>query len=136
MFYQKFIRDTYNEAVRLHPSINSELKLALKSNERVPTFVDALAKEVEHVQDVMLASGKEKIKDETIKHLVYDLTNLFITGIENQYTIRQETDAARLLRQQAASYQRDLDSSAEGNLKGDFADIFAEGVIESTDRKE
>lgn len=136
MFYSKFIRDTYNEAVRLHPSINSELKLALKSHERVPTFVDALAKEVEQVQNVMLSTGKEKIKDDTIKHLVYDLTNLFITGIEKQAELRQESDVKRMLREQAVSYKKDLDESADGNLKGDFADIFAEGVIESSDRKE
>lgn len=135
MFYSKFIRDTYNEAVRLHPSINSELKLALKSHERVPTFVDALAKEVEQVQNVMLSTGKEKIKEDTIKHLVYDLTNLFITGIEKQAEIRQESDVKRMLREQAVSYAKDLDESADGNLKGDFADIFAEGVVESKDRE-
>lgn len=41
-----------------------------------------------------------------------------------------------MLREQAVSYKKDLDESADGNLKGDFADIFAEGVIESSDRKE
>lgn len=128
MYYKKFVRETYDEAIRLHPTINSELRLALKSNERVPAFVDYLADEIAHAQDVMLSTGREKIKDETIKGLVYDLTNLFIQGVEKQAKERMESDAQKMLRKQAEDYKRDLEESSQGNLKGDFADLMKEGV--------
>lgn len=128
MYYKKFVRETYDEAIRLHPTINSELKIALKSNERVPAFIDYLADEIEIAQDAMIAKGAEKIKDETLKGLVYDLTNLFIQGLEKRANERMESDAMRLLRKAKEDYKKDLDESATGNLTGDFAELAKDGL--------
>lgn len=131
MYYSKFVRDAYHEAVRLHPTAKEELKHSLKSNERVPQFVDQVALEIQQVQDVMLAKGADKIKDETIKGLVYDLTNMFIMGVEKRATDMQMSDAQKMLIRQQQSYQKDLET-----MGGDFADLIKEGGVKFVeDRK-
>ena len=124
MYYQQFVRSAYNEAIKLHPTIHADLKIALKSNERVPAFVDHLAKEFELVQDKMFSTGQNKIEDELLKNMVYDLTNLFIAGIEKQASLRMESEAKRAVREQAIAYQRDLET-----LGGDFSDMIKDGDL-------
>ncbi len=129
MFYARIVREAYNECVKLHPTASSELKHSLRSNERVPTFIDEVANEIEQVQKVFTARGQPLIEEPAIKGLVYDLTNMFILGIEKRAEAMHMSDAQKMLLKQQADYQRDLE-----NMTGDFADILKEGVEVRTER--
>jgi hypothetical protein len=125
MFYKKLVREAYNEAVKLHPTANQELKHSLNSNERVPKFIDDIANEIAKVQDVMIAKGADKIKDETIKGLVYDMTNMFIQSVEKRAEFMHMSEAQKMLIKQKQDYQKDLET-----MGGDIGDIIKEGGVQ------
>ena len=130
MFYRTFVRNAYHEAILLHPTASSELKRSLKSNDRVPKFVDDVAIEVENVQKAFDLKGLEKLDDHAIKGLVYDLTNLFIQGVEKRAEEMHMSDAQKMLIKQRSDYQKDLD-----NMTGDFADLIKEGGVKFTEER-
>lgn len=130
MYYRKFVRDAYLEAVKLHPTVKQELKNALKSNDRVPKFVDDVAIEVQNVQDAFFLKNLEPMDDKAIKGLVYDLTNMFLQGCEQRATDMHMSDAQKMLIKQKQDYQRDLET-----MGGDFADIIKEGGVRFTEER-
>ncbi len=72
--YSGFVRKHYDAAVRLNKTANSELKNALRSNERVPVFIDNLAIELKKVQAYRVRTRKKPFKLEQMASLVYDMT--------------------------------------------------------------
>ncbi len=128
MFYTKKVREYYNEAIRLHPTAPDELKHSLRSNERVPSFIDNLALEIQKVQDMRLAQDKNPFPDKTIQSLVYDMTNIFIGNVEKLAQERMMSDLDKQAIKAKADYQKDLQASASGKLSGEF-----EELVEFTD---
>lgn len=68
-------RQDYQDYVRQAP-IHSELKRALKTHERVPGFIDNLARE--------LRKAKQELKRETIRAAVWDLSAIFVQLVQRQ----------------------------------------------------
>lgn len=128
MFYTQKVRDYYEQAIKLHPTAPSELKHSLRSNERVPTFIDNLAIEIQKVQDMRLSKDKSPFPDKVIQDTVYDMTNIFIENIERLAKERMMSDLDKQAIKAKSDYQKDLQSSASGKLTGEF-----EELIEFTD---
>lgn len=135
MHYKKLVIESYQEAVRLHPTANSELKAALKAHERVPLFVENMCKELDKVQAKAIAKRGRPYNEKHIKELVYDMTNLFINGVEEVARKRYESEAKKYLEQKQAQERADLEASASGKLQGEYVDLVKEGGITMTDER-
>lgn len=70
---KKFIYDSYCEAVALSTAPD-ELKRALKTHERTPTFLANIEREFGKMNRKLLTPI-------TMKNVVYDLTNLYIRNV-------------------------------------------------------
>lgn len=76
-----------------------ELRRALKSHERVPMFIDNLAREFGNLTF--------QAKKETIVQAVHDMTKLFIVGVQ------ANADAVRMSDQQRRRAKREADRQAQ-----------------------
>lgn len=137
MHYKTLVLKSYEEAVQLHPTASSDLKRALRAHERVPSFITNLCTEIEKVQDHTMRTKQKKFSDKLIKELVYDMTNIFITGIESEAKTRFESQAAKVLRESEAQSKKDLDQSATGKLTGEYKELADEaGMIMIDERSD
>jgi hypothetical protein len=132
MYYREKVRAAYKECVSLNPRVDAEMRQALNANERTPAFIDNIAIELEKVAALRLKKGKENISDKLIKDIVYDMTEVFIAGLKQQATINYESDLQRVLREQAAQKQKELEQTAEGNISGDYEEF---GIIHMTEER-
>jgi hypothetical protein len=85
---QKCIQ-SYQETIRL-ADIPSDLRTSLKAHERVPKFIDNLAKEMRSIPN---------LDSVTIKMMVHDLTHLFITSVRTKADEMRMSDLERIRRQ-------------------------------------
>lgn len=83
----------------MRTDIPEELRRALKTNERVPLFIDNLAKSLYRLP--------KDIRKETIILAVHDMTDLFINNIERKATERRMSrmEMHRLLEAEAKKAQ-------------------------------
>lgn len=123
MFYLERVRSAYNEAVRLHPTATSDLKTALKTNERVPIFIDKLAVELQKLANFRDKRGKPPISDKHIKDVVYDMVDVFIKSLEAEAKMKYESDLDKRAREAEASNKREIERASRGEMTGDFADM-------------
>ncbi len=136
MLYLELVRKTYQEAIALNRNINSDLRTALKSHERMPLLFQNLALELEKVQALQVSKGKPPVSEKTMKSLIYDMTDMFISGVEAEAKSRYETDAQKAMKAIAAQKVKDITETAAGNVSGDFEDIFKEGGVIATDERD
>lgn len=94
-------RDDYQEYITLR-EMPTELRRALKSHERVPVFIDNLAKELYHLPF--------PVSRETIKKCVYDLTEVFVRLVIKQSDERVMSDVEKMRRIQEADKIKAMDS--------------------------
>lgn len=135
MVYLKLVRETYKEAIALNPRINSDLRAALRAHERMPLFLQNLAKELEIVQADRVNKWKKPYTEKNIKDLIYDMVEVFISGVELEANARRESDIKKKMAEYKAQQQKDLDATAAGDISGDYQDIFTEGGITATDER-
>lgn len=136
MLYLELVRKTYQEAIALNRNINSDLRAALKSHERMPLLFQNLALELEKVQALQLSKGKPPVTEKTMKSLIYDVTDMFISGVEAEAKARYESDAQRVLKAKQEQAQNDIENTASGNVSGEFQSIFEEGGVISTQERD
>lgn len=113
----RLIYQDYLEAVALSPNATPQLKAALKTNERVPAFLENLQAEVHKNQHLL--------DRQSIKQLVYDLTNVFILVVEGAYRQREMSDLA-LMAEKAKQEKKDdltrmateLDKTGSTSIEG------------------
>lgn len=132
MFYRKIVREAYQEAIALNVTIDAELKAALRAHERVPAFIDNLALEIEKVAALRQKRGKRNLDEKIVKEMVYDVTAIFIAGLQTQAKRNFESDMERIAREQALQKQKDLEQTAEGNISGDYEEF---GIIHMTEER-
>jgi hypothetical protein len=132
-FYRDKVRKWYQESITLNQNIDSELKRALKVNERVPNFIDNLSVQFSKIQTMRAQKGKKPLKEKTLQTSTYEMIDWFIKGIKNDFDKRVESEAKKTARAKALQYQKDLEASADGKLTGEFTEL---EVIEATDRKD
>lgn len=133
MYYLELVKKTYQEAIALNPKINSGLKTALKSQERMPLFLKNLAIELEKVQENRNRKGKLHYSEKAIKDTIYDMVDVFIMGVEMENKARMESQLQKRLAEQEAQKKKDLEDTASGKVSGEYEELFDEGGITTDD---
>lgn len=126
------MRNTYQEAIALK-QMPSDLRLALKSQERMPLFLENLAKELEIIQADRLKKNKKLYQEKTIKDTIYDFVDIFISTVESEAQNRMKSDVQKMIDKQKEDERKDLEKTASGQVSGDYEEIFKEGGITTTE---
>jgi len=105
---RELIRASYREAVLL-AKVPQELKLALKTSERVPGFLTNLEREV-------LALPLKFQNAMTVKKLVYDLTDVFLRNIERKSTEKIMSDAQKTSMIRAHDKAKRIDQAVDSGI--------------------
>ena len=132
MQYFDLVKKTYQEAIALK-QIPSDLKVALKSHERIPLMFKNLAAELDKVQASRLIKKKKPISEKILKDVIYDMVDIFIAGVEMEAKKRYESDLAKAASEAEAQKAKDLDATASGKVSGEYQEIFEEGGVTATD---
>lgn len=120
MQFKKWIEEDYAEAVRLLPDIPEELRRALKAHERIPVFFENLNREL------FKMSLKHKMDRQTVKQLVYDMTNFFCINVRRMCDERVMSDIAKTVAQRKADEFKDLEATADGKISGEYTELIKE----------
>lgn len=117
--FKSIIQKHYNEAVRLNFKASADLKEALRSSERIPTFISNLSDEFTKIE----RQRNKPISEKHIQEIVYMMTDMFIAGLENTARERYESDVQKNLRQEQASRRKEIENAANGNLSEEFQEM-------------
>lgn len=121
MNIRNMVMEDFRERVKLNPNISGELKAALKTNERVPQFVDNLTAEINKIFN---SRRNYKLDRAKLKNLVYDLTDTFCLGVMNEHDNKKRQAEADSLASQVAQ----LDDKGNGTVEiGDTEIIISDG---------
>ena len=123
------VRQSYDEAIKLHPTAPSDLKIALRSHERIPLFVDNLARQFTLIAEQRTKKAQPLPSMKHLKEIVCDMVDVFIAGVKDEALKRQESDMKKMIRETEARNAKDLDASASGELTGDYADLATEAGL-------
>jgi hypothetical protein len=123
--YAEDVRRYYIDAVD-KLDIPSDLRQALRANERVPQFVIKMAHEFKEAQEIRLRRGKPFFTQEQLKDVVYDYTKVFCKMLQTNYERMVENEHTRLAREAKASYKKDLENTINGKPTGEFEGVFIE----------
>ena len=135
MLYFELIKKTYQEAIALNQRIPLDLKVALKSHEKIPLFFKSIAAELEKAQDDRLKKNQKPFSEKVVKDFIIDVTEIFIAGIKAEADARAQSEIERLAAKAEADKKADLESTVAGKAKGDYAEVLKEGgVIMPEDR--
>lgn len=99
----------YQQVISNAPNIPTELKKALKASERVPSFIDNLAKEFSHV-------GFKNISNNKLKDYATEMIMLFINLIRVKNEERIMSEAQRFKIKQQISDKAIIDKSADTGI--------------------
>lgn len=94
MNYREMIVSDFRERVFLNSEIPSELKSALKYNERVPLFIDNLNAEINKIVNSRKTFKLDRYK---LKMIVYDLTDMFCMAVKSEAENRYKSDLEKSL---------------------------------------
>jgi hypothetical protein len=130
MLYFELIKKTYQEAVALNTKIPLDLRTALKSHEKIPLFFKNIAEQLERAQSDRLAKGKKPFREDTIKSFVYDVTEIFVSGVKAEADARAQSEIERLATKAEADRKKDLEATVAGKAQGDYADVIKEGGVQ------
>ena len=133
--YRGLVTRAYQKAL-LKLDIDSDLRRALKSHERVPKFIDNLSEEFTKLASSRLKIGKQLPAEKHLEAIVVDFTTVFVQGIQNQAEKRYESDIQKMLRKAEEDNRRDLEQTIDGNASGDYADVLDEGGVTSLDSRD
>jgi hypothetical protein len=98
-----FCRQIYRETIERID--DSELKRALRTHERVPGFIDNLARE--------FGCLSFSVKREAIERAVRDMTNVFVQCVKRQSEERIMSDMAKLTLKAEAQAREEFRAEAE-----------------------
>lgn len=108
----------FQECVALM-QIDPELKRALRTNERVPLFVDNLVREVKACERVMFMKGK-RLDRKKIKDMVYSMTTIFCKGLEAKAQAAYASEMEKIRQQQLEAERNKLDKDGNADLTEEF----------------
>lgn len=123
MNLKKFVRDSYREAVAFNKNIDDSLRTALKTNERVPQFIDNLVEEFRKIQKMRVEQGKKPFDQKYLKDAVYDMTDVFICTLKEEARKKHESDIAKAARKAKMDDVKDKEATLAGNPQGDYEGI-------------
>jgi hypothetical protein len=94
MILKELVRADYKEFIETDLSVPSDLRTALKSNERVPLFIDRVSEEIRKAESVLLRRGK-KMDRVKIKLLVHEMTKIFIHLVKTRANENYMSEASK-----------------------------------------
>jgi hypothetical protein len=83
------VKADYQEAIRLLPSVDDELRRSLKSHARVPKFMEKLAGDISKLPNHLRPDRAR------IKKIVYDTTEMFVHNLKRQADEMAMSDAKK-----------------------------------------
>lgn len=120
------IKQYFEEAVRLNFDAPADLRDSLlRGHPRLEGFLDRLTDSVRIARASLTKKGVV-LKEKTIQDFVYDLTKIFMQGLESEATKRYESDLQRIARQAKIDEKKEFDAVLAGEAVGEFAEA---GVI-------
>lgn len=102
MDYKKLVIQEYRRAVAESQTATPELKAALKTNDRVPAFIDRMSQELARAEHKLLIKRGKLPKLETLAWAVRSMTEAFLSYIEANVRDRRMSDAEAALRARKA----------------------------------
>lgn len=120
------IKKWFEEAVALDNVAPRELKDAvLRASPRVNHFIDNLYKEFLSAEKLCKQRGTT-LKLKTMQDATYDMTKVFLTGMEGEARRRYESDFDKSMRAIEQAKIKEFDAVLAGKAEGEFAEA---GVI-------
>ena len=110
MEIQQFVRETYQDVVK-QAQIPDELKNALKAHERIPVFVDNMAREIKALPYT--------VDKEVIRMAVRDLTLWFMQAATRQANERIMSDLEKWSLKQKEQDKAELRAAADALIAGE-----------------
>jgi len=129
------VRRWYKDYVETHMVIPKELKEALRTSDRVPSFIDNLSVGIKKAQFVLLKRGRKPASMKTLKGVVEDYTELFLNGLINESNSRIESEIAKYEKEDKIRQQKEIEDASEGKMTGAFEDMGLE-VPEAEQKKQ
>ena len=133
--YRGLVTRAYARAIE-SIDMDAGLRKSLKSNERVPQFIDNLSGEFTKLAAHRLKVGKALPADKHLESLVRDFTEVFVKGIQNKAEQTYESEIRSMMRKQAEDSRNDLENTVAGKASGDYADVLKEGGVKSLDSRD
>lgn len=125
-----------NETTKASYELKESIKNAMtRKDNYVDIFLKTLSFELKLVQQYCQRSGKTTFKVNTLASFVADMTDFFCWQLEEQNKRMVESESAKLARKYAEDKLKDLDSTIEGNPKGDYTDAIKEGGVTISETK-
>lgn len=109
-------RRTYRDAIEAM-ELNGDLKRALKTHERVPAFIDNLAKEFTSAKGL-------KIKRDEVEKAVVDLTRWFVSAVTRHAEEKAMSQIARSMIKAQEKAKEDFKKEAESLEKKGADHVF------------
>lgn len=120
------VKKWFDEAVTLDTAIHTDLKEAVRrGGARVDKFIENLTKEFMIAEKLCRKNGHE-LKRKTIQDATYDLTKVFLSGMEIEARRRYESDFEKAKRQMEIDKEKEFEAVLSGRAEGEFAEA---GVI-------
>ncbi len=116
------VRKAYRDYI-LRAPIPKELKRALGTHERIPAFIDNLAKEVRGIDIIRKQKMKRPMTKAQIVWLAESMTEVFITGVRNQAKARMLSPLAHQAIQTEQDHLKILEQAADGIVPEELADM-------------
>lgn len=113
---------TFNDTVKNAP-VNTELKKALLNHPNMRTFVQNIYSELVGVEQIRASKQKSRLKKTTIESYVKDMTNHFIMQFNHIAEVKAMSDLEKLRRSSEIQKQKDLETSADGKLTGEYEEL-------------
>lgn len=132
MDFRNKVRQYYQEAIRFLVH-DGEMRHALRTNDRVPAFIDNLASEFPKVNLLRFRQGKKPVNDLQVKDIVYQMTEVFITGLKSSYDQMQESDLQKIKREAAKAEEQKLERASKGIMEDEFEEM---GLIVDESREQ
>lgn len=104
----------FQERVRMNPDIPDDLKQALKTNDRVPMFVDNLVAEISRFDRLPKKVNVDRMK---LKDLVYSMTDFFCFALKKYKDEQGMSDIQKLMHKAEANRGFTLDNQGNGYIE-------------------
>lgn len=129
MNLREFVIKEYQATVQNHPNLHPELKRALKTNERVPKFIDSL------VGELSKPALKNKSNNQ-IRDVVHDSTLFFLNLIKQKADEQMMSDIQKMKIQQEIADKAIIDKACDtGIIDEEVMDVLERQAKEDTGPK-
>ena len=134
MIAREQIKNYFIEAVTLSTKHPSDLKdTLLRGHPKLEGFIDRLTHQMRQAEIVLMGRG-QVLKLKTIQDTVYDMTEVFMTGMEGEAKRRHESDMQKIMRQKEEDKKKEFDAVLAGKPEGEFAEagVISDETIDQT----